>query len=221
MKTRIKVCGITNGEDAERALSLGADYLGVIVYPKSPRAVAEENLPEVLAAIPRGKRVLVDVSTATDRLEHLLSFGFDACQIHFDLEISMATLAGWSGLAGPEALWLAPRLGPADRSFPQVIMEFAETILLDAYDPKAYGGTGKSGENWQRFVDCTLMYQHKNWMLAGGLNPDNIRHALEVTEAGMVDVNSGVECTPGRKDAEKLRRFVEEVERHDQEVGRT
>ncbi len=220
MKTRVKVCGITCRQDAERALALGADYLGVILYPKSPRAVAEEDLPGLLSAIPEGKRVLVDVSTPTDRLEHLLGYGFDACQIHFDLEISMATLAGWSGLAGAEALWLAPRIGPADRSFPQVIMEFAETILLDAWDPDKYGGTGKGGENWQRFLDCTLLYQHKSWILAGGLGPENIREALRVTEAAMVDVNSGVEASPGRKDKEKLQRFFDEVAVHDNEVGR-
>lgn len=211
MATRVKICGITRREDAELALSLGADYIGINVYSKSPRAVPVDRIPELLEVIPPGRRVLVDVSTPTDQLETYLSLGFDAYQIHFDLNIAMASVAAWSGLAGQHALWLAPRIPQKEPDFPQVLMEFADTILLDAYHKDAYGGTGISGQNWQRFLDCTLLYQHKQWILAGGLSPDNVAGAIAFTQAETVDVSSGVEASPGIKDPDKLRRFFAAV----------
>lgn len=215
MSTRVKVCGITRPEDAEKALALGADFVGINVYAKSPRSVPVERIPELLEVIPPGKRVLVDVSTATDQLESYLSLGFDAYQIHFDLNISMASVAGWSGIVGQHALWVAPRISGEELYFPQVLMEFADTVLLDAYHKDAYGGTGIAGQNWQRFLDCSLLYQHKTWILAGGLSPDNILDALSFTQARVVDVASGVEVSPGIKDHDKLERLFARVKEHD------
>jgi len=213
-KTRVKVCGITRREDVECALNLGADFIGINVYAPSPRAVAPERLPELLEIIPPGRRVLVDVSTPTDQLAEYLPHAFDAYQIHFDLEISMATVAAWSGLAGQHALWLAPRIPPSEPHFPQILMEFADTLLLDTYHRSAYGGTGKTGD-WQRFLDCTLLYQHKHWVLAGGLSPDNILEALRFTQAEIIDVNSGVESAPGIKDPRKLEALFDRVREFD------
>lgn len=207
----IKVCGITRIEDARLALDAGADYIGVITYPKSPRFVPHEQLPYLLEAIPPGKRVMVTVSPGTDELEEFLPYQFDYYQLHFDLEVSLATLAGWSGIVGQHALWGAPRIPPDEVQFPQVIMEFADTLLLDAYSKAAYGGTGLAGSNWQRFRDCAILYQHKRWILAGGLNPGNIREAIEATGATAVDVNSGIEQSAGIKDARLLRAFFEAV----------
>ncbi len=204
MPVTVKICGITRAADARRALELGADYLGVIVYEKSPRAVPLQQVPRLLEAIPPAKRVLVDVMPSVERLEQCLALGFAACQIHFDLEAPLSALAGWSGVAGADALWLAPRIPPEEEAFPQIIMEFADTILLDTYARDAYGGTGKAGANWQRFLDCTLLYQHKRWILAGGLSPENIVEALRFTQAEWVDVNSGVESAPGIKDPARL-----------------
>lgn len=215
MATKVKICGITRAEDAELALSLGADYLGVNVYEKSPRAVPLERVPQLLEAIPEGKRVLVDVAPSGERLKTYFSCGFDVSQIHFDLDISMAKVAVWSGLVSPDSLWLAPRIPNSEPRFPQILMEFSETILLDTFDKEAYGGTGRSGENWQRFLDCTLLYQHKNWILAGGLSPDNILEALRFTQAEMIDLSSGVEASPGIKDPGKLRELFEQVREFD------
>ena len=94
-------------------------------------------------------------------------------------------------------------------------MEFADTVLLDAYHKDAYGGTGIAGQNWQRFLDCSLLYQHKTWVLAGGLSPDNILDALSFTQARVVDVNSGVEVSPGIKDHDKLEQLFARVREYD------
>jgi phosphoribosylanthranilate isomerase len=217
MPTQVKICGITRREDAELALSLGADYLGVIVYEKSPRAVPLDGIPELLKAIPAGKRVLVDVAPSAQQVEAYQKMGFDRFQLHFDLDISMASVAAWSGLVGPEALWLAPRIPEEELHFPQILMEFSDTILLDTYSKESYGGTGESGQNWQRYLDCTLLYQHKKWVLAGGLSPDNIHEALEFTQAEMVDVNSGVEASPGIKDAAKLQLLFHRIKQYEQQ----
>lgn len=216
MRTKIKVCGITSEKDARLALDCGADYLGIIAYEKSPRHAPRENIKPLLEFIPQGKRVFVDVSTPTDTLDEVRKWGFDHYQIHFDLQISMASVAGWSGLVGMDHLWAAPRIPPDEFYFPQVIMEFSETILVDSYSKEVYGGSGNAGGNWQRFLDCKTLYSHKSWVLAGGLNPHNIRDALAFTDAEMIDVNSGVESEPGIKDPELLRAFFENVRTHDE-----
>ena len=221
MATQVKVCGITRPQDAKKALALGADYIGLIVYPKSPRAVEEERLEELLQVIPKGKRVLVDVATPPSQFEEYLALGFDFYQIHFDLDISMASVAAWSEMAGPGGLWVAPRMPAGEVHFPQILMEFSDTIVLDAYSRTAYGGTGKAGQNWQRYLDCSVLYQHKRWILAGGLAPDNVIDALRFTQAETIDVNSGVESAPGIKDGQLLKKLFSRVREYDCEQSNT
>nr|WP_246455861.1 phosphoribosylanthranilate isomerase [Ruficoccus amylovorans] len=199
----VKVCGITRWADAELALELGADYIGMICYAKSPRAVTLEQARDLCNRIPAGKRVFVDVATGTDELENFADLGFDAFQLHFDLDLSLATVAAWSGIVGPEALWLAPRL-PVEEDFPQPILEFADTVVLDAHSKAVYGGSGQTGD-WGRFADLSTLYQHKRWVLAGGLSPENVAEAVRQSGATMIDVNSGVESSPGVKDPARLR----------------
>lgn len=199
----VKVCGITSPADAEMALELGVDYIGVILFAKSPRAVPMSRLAEIFSVVPEGKRVLVDVSTPTEVLSEYRNLPFDHFQMHFDLDVAIATVAAWAGIVGRERLWLAPRVPPQEAYFPQIIMEFADTLLVDTYAKEAFGGTGRAGD-WQRFIDWSTLYQHKRWILAGGLSPLNVTAALETTEPAMIDVNSGVESSPGVKDRAKL-----------------
>lgn len=204
VRPKVKICGVTRREQAEEALALGADYIGLILHEASPRAVSLSTLPEILEVIPAGKRVLVDVSTPTEVLSEYRSLPFDFFQIHFDLDIAIATVAAWSGLVGRERLWMAPRVPPQEAYFPQIIMEFADTVVVDTYAKESYGGTGKTG-NWQRFLDWNTLYQHKHWILAGGLSPLNIEAALTLCQPEVVDVNSGVESAPGEKDSDLMR----------------
>lgn len=209
---QVKICGLTRPEDAEAAFSSGADYGGIILAKKSSRAVPLERVPEVLTQIPGGSRVMVDVATGTDELERIGDMGFDYFQIHFDLDISLATVAGWSGVVGRERLWLAPRIPPEQDTFPQVLLEFADTFVLDTYSPTQHGGTGKTGD-WQSFADWQTLYQHKRWILAGGLTPKNIGPALAATGAEVVDVGSGVEAVPGIKDHSRIKALFAAIDR--------
>lgn len=198
----IKICGLTCEEDVDLALDLGADFCGFIVYPKSPRGLSLERAVELASRVPKGKRVLVDVETGTDDLERRRDAGFDFFQIHAGLDVGLASMAGWSGLVGRERLWMAPRLKPED-PFPEMVLEFADTVLLDTYHKDQVGGTGETGD-WTGFAELKQTYPQTNWVLAGGLNPKNVLAAIAASGADCVDVNSGVELEPGIKNPEKL-----------------
>lgn len=205
MTPKIKICGLTRWDDARLALELGADYCGMIVYPKSPRAITREQAWDLCQRIPAGRRVMVDVNTGADELEDWADLGFDYFQIHCDDETDLASIAAWSGLVGRDRLWLAPKIPPR-APFPQAMLEFADTVLVDAFHRDQYGGTGQTGD-WPRFAEWKTLYAHKRFILAGGLTPDNIRTAVVATGADTVDANSGVERMPGVKDPAKLRAF--------------
>ncbi len=201
----IKLCGVTREADAEHALALGVDYIGLNLFERSPRSVSPDRAKELMRFIPEGKRVLVDVNPGTDQLEQMLDLGFDVFQLHCPFDLDWATLASWAGqVGGPDRLWLAPKV-PPEEPFPQACLEFVNTVLFDSYsnDPLVFGGTGRIGD-WARFEEWRTLYQHKRWVLAGGLSPDNILAALASTSADVYDINSGVEDAPGVKNKEKL-----------------
>lgn len=202
---KVKVCGIISVEQARLALDAGADYLGINLYGPSPRCVSRETAWQLCQYVPAGRRVLVDVNTATDLLGDYGDLGFDAFQIHCDLDTPLSSLAAWSGIVGPENLWLALRL-PPDHPYPQAPLEFADTFVFDAFSPTQHGGTGRTAD-WGRLADLLLMFGHKEWWLAGGLNPENVAAAMRASGATHLDVNSGVEDRPGVKNAERLRAF--------------
>ena len=202
---KIKVCGLTRLEDVQLALSLGADFYGFIVYPNSPRAISFDRAVDLASHVPDGKRVLVDVETPIKRLKHMHRSCFNFFQIHTKPNIDKLILASMSEMLGKERLWLAPRLSSKD-TFDEEFTTFAKTILLDAYQKDLYGGTGHTGD-WFRFNQLSSSYPQTNWVLAGGLNPTNVLKAQAVTGAQILDINSGVESSPGFKDANKLRQL--------------
>lgn len=200
---KIKVCGLTREEDVKLTLSLGADYLGFILYPQSSRAVSLDRAVELAAAVPVGQRVAVDVATSLDDLNRYREAGFDYFQIHFGADFDHSNLAEYSKIVGKEKLWLAPRLAYED-TFTEDILDYANTILIDTFVNDQFGGTGKVGD-WTRFNALKERYPQTNWVLAGGLSPSNLLDALTSVTADHLDINSGVEIAPGIKDGAKLR----------------
>lgn len=194
---------MTREADVELALSLGADFLGFIVYPKSPRGLTLERATELAARVPEGKRVIVDVETSAEDLMRYRDAGFGRFQIHASLSIDPVKLARWSEIVWRDRLWLAPRVAPTD-VFPTWMLEYTDTIVLDTYSKQQVGGTGHTGD-FGRFASLKQQFEDTQWMLAGGLSASNVVDAIARSTTERVDVNSGVESAPGIKNPEKLR----------------
>ena len=141
---KIKVCGLTREEDVDLTLSLGADYFGFILYPQSPRGVSLDHAVELAATVPVGQRVAVDVATSLEDLKSYRDAGFDYFQIHFGADFEYSNLAEYSKIVGKDMLWLAPRLAYED-TFPENILNYADTILIDTFVKDQFGGRQSRG----------------------------------------------------------------------------
>ncbi len=198
---RVKVCGLTTVEDAVAAAGIGADYLGFILHPKSPRYLPLERFVALRPRLPVLPQVAVMVAPTIHEVEAALGAGFDFLQIHFsDTDTEAVRVA--AARAGAARLWLAPKL-PPEAEVPAAALELARTWLLDTYQASGFGGTGRTGD-WAKFRRHREAHPEKCWVLAGGLSPANIGDAVAATGAELLDVNSGVEAAPGRKDPAKL-----------------
>lgn len=199
----VKVCGITREQDILACLAGGVRYLGVNRHAPSPRCVPEEAVPALLAKIPAGRRVYVAVAPELPDLAAADRQGFDFFQLHFDpLSVPEKRVALWSECVGRDRLWPAPRLAGGS-GFPSPLMKYAAAFLIDGYSPAAYGGTGKTAD-WAGVAALKSMHSDKTWIVAGGLNPDNVVDAERASHADILDLNSGIEDAPGIKNAQKL-----------------
>ena len=203
---RFKICGLTSLADAEFADRSGADYLGFILYPSSPRGVTLAQFGAMQGRLPLRKKVAVCVAPTVAELQAFAAAGADFFQIHFPHETPLETLRAWSQTAGPDKLWLAPRL-PSHVDVAPAWLPLAESFLLDTFHAEKFGGTGQTGD-WKKFARHQQAYPKKTWILSGGLNPENIGEALRQSGARFIDVNSGVESAPGVKDHAKIKLFV-------------
>jgi phosphoribosylanthranilate isomerase len=201
--TRIKVCGITNPEDAEAAAQCGADALG-FVFAKSPRRIDPEQAREIIAALgPYVTAVGVFVNTPPDEAREVLEFtGCTVAQLHGDEE------ANYVDFLSPYAVVKAFRVG---EDFHEAILtpyRRARAILLDTYVEGLLGGTG---QRFETRVAAGLAVRGWRVIVAGGLNPGNVAEVVQAVQPYGVDVSSGVESAPGRKDHAKMREFVAAV----------
>ena len=204
MTAEVKVCGITNLKDAKTALLVGARYLGFILYAKSPRNISIENsnlIFENLGNFSFG-RVAVDVCPTPESVLQMKEGGFDFFQFHFPLDFDTSKICQWSKLVGPSNLWLAPKLPPGS-DFPEKLLEYAENFVIDSYSEDKFGGTGNSAD-WESFSNYQKKYSDKKWILAGGIGPQNVVQAVQMTSATIIDLNSRVESKPGIKDKEEI-----------------
>lgn len=204
---RLKFCGLTSLVDVEFADRLGADYLGFILHPKSPRYLALRQFRDMAPLLPDGrKKVAVVVEPSDEELARILEAGFDRVQIHFRLPIDSVRLAQWEKIVGRDRLWLAPKLPPRT-AFPPEVLAVKTTILWDTYHESGFGGSGLTGD-WASFSEHQAAHPDRQWVLAGGLNSENIEQALQESGARFVDVGSGIEAAPGIKDHVKMKAFV-------------
>jgi phosphoribosylanthranilate isomerase len=210
--TQLKICGLRRVEDARLATELGADFLGFILYAKSPRYLAPEDYARRASEFPAGPvRVAVMVEPTPAELARARELGFGRFQIHARLDTPPESVRAWSNAVGTSALWLAPKL-PPDAAFPVEWLAFAETFLVDTFHAEGFGGSGKTGD-WSGFARLTQAFPEKTWVLAGGLSPENIKAARTQSGASFVDVNSGIEDAPGVKSPAKLRALAAALSR--------
>ena len=198
--TRVKVCGITNPEDALCAVRLGASALGFVFYQESPRFISPEEAGEIIRQIPPFvTKVGVFVNAGADYLKEARDVaGFDVYQFHGDETPEFCA-------AFAENYIKAVRVKNAE-SLHAVELYDTDAFLFDTYSPDAYGGTG---ENFSWDVLSRRKLEDKSVILSGGLNSDNVRDAIRAVNPYAVDVSSGVESSPGIKDHLKLKWFME------------
>ena len=197
MMTRVKICGLRRIEDAMLAVELGADALGFVFWPSSPRFLEPEAARAVVAALPpfvTTVGVFVDQpETYVSEVARALNLG--AVQLHGD-ELP----SSYGRVSGRVIKAVAVRDGQDCLAAVAAIPE-AATVLLDAHDPIKRGGTGRTID-WTQAASAARL---RPIILSGGLNAGNVGAAVEAVRPYAVDVSSGVESSPGVKDPEKLR----------------
>jgi phosphoribosylanthranilate isomerase len=200
MSVRVKICGITNVEDARLAVEAGANLIGLNFYPPSPHCISESTAREIRAALPvTVLSVGVFVNAEREQIATLAE-RLDLHAVQFHGDETPADCSGWS-----QKTIKAARINSED---PPLEWEAypADYILLDAYRPGRYGGTGETFA-WEHMANLSVA-QRQRIILAGGLTPENVAAAVQAVQPWAVDVASGVESAPGRKDPEKLRAFI-------------
>jgi phosphoribosylanthranilate isomerase len=199
MRVKVKICGIRSLEEAEAAVDAGADALGFNFWPLSPRYVSPAAAREIMARLPPSvANIGVFVNEARETIEAIASdLSLAAVQLHGDESPEFCAMI--TGVKTIKALRVTEHFEP------QTIKRYpVSMILLDAAVAGSYGGTGKTLD-WKAAAACARLAPV---ILAGGLTAENVAEAIATVRPTAIDVCSGVEAEPGRKDLEKLRDFM-------------
>jgi len=198
---KVKICGITNYDDAAAAFDMGADLLGFNFYPKSPRSVTPEGAAAIINRLP----AIIDtagvfVNSSFEEIRRIM----DVCSLN------------WVQLHGDESPEFCKSLNSVDVKTMKALRVkdetdikkaekfFTDAILLDAFHPERYGGTGLTFD-WN-----IVGHIGKRVFLAGGINPENAADAVELGVYG-IDVCSGIEAEPGKKDHKKMKKLFDNI----------
>ena len=207
-RVKAKICGFTDAEEAEKAIALGADALGINFWPKSKRYLSlADGLPWLRPLAGTVTRIGVFVNATEDEIAATLDSGaIDAAQLHGDESPEQVSALIERGYHAFKAL------GVKDHTMLERAAEFpGETLLLDAWAPVEYGGTGETMD-WALGREAVTRWPERRIVLAGGLTPENVGDAIRQVHPFGVDVASGVESgIPGRKDLDKVAAFLEAV----------
>ena len=222
--TWVKICGMTNLEDALVAVDAGADAVGFVFYEKSPRCVTVETVREIVEKLPESvekvgvfvNEPIGNVSAIADRA------GLTAVQFHGD-EYEDPTK--WptdrrTFLCVP-AHWVAMTWGKTGKAFGSfmALPRNLGAIMVDSGTSHKRGGTGQAFDWREAEAWISTMGQLSPVVIAGGLRTENVSDAIGILKPWGVDVVSGVEAAPGRKDPEKVRAFVKAVREMDRKTG--
>ena len=206
MRTRVKICGFTQVEQAVQAAKLGVDAIGLVFYPPSPRNIDIEQAQKIVRALPAFTTVValfVNEQEAKIR-EVLANVAIDCIQFHGEENAENCRIYGKPYIKALQV--------HADVNIPELAKQYydAAGLLLDAYHPDAKGGTGQ-GFDWDLIPkQCDLPI-----ILAGGLSVENAKQAVQTVRPYALDVSSGVEIKKGFKDAAKMAAFITQVNEGD------
>lgn len=210
---RIKICGVTSAADAALVAAAGADALGLNFFPGSPRYVTPDTATRIVAALPAAVRTVgVFVNAAVDAIvQAAATVRLDLIQLHGDEPPEVLVQLG------PRPLIRAFRCGPGGAGPIRDYLDHCrqlgrlpDVVLIDAYRPGSYGGTGLTAD-WPAVCELAATGGDLPIVLAGGLTPDNVAQAIAAARPAAVDVASGVEAAPGRKDPHLVRAFVQQA----------
>lgn len=195
---RVKICGIKNKEDALHAVENGADALGFVFFEKSPRCVSRDQAAAIIAELPPLVTTvgLFVNSTRETISETIRVCGLNVVQLHGD---ELPEECHYDGVKVVKALRLRQQ-----SDLEEAARFLTPTLLVDAYVPGEYGGTG-SLSDWEL---ARQLAAQRRVILAGGLTPENVAAGIEAVRPYAVDVSSGVEATPGKKDPRKVSLFI-------------
>lgn len=210
MPVEAKICGIRDDAAARAAVEGGAAFVGFIFYPPSPRAVSPEAAARIAAGLPAGLgKVAVTVDADDAALGAILkAYDFDLLQLHG--RESPARVAEVRKRFDRPVMKAIPVAGAEDLGRVGDYLPVVDRLLFDAKPPKDMKGALPGGNALS--FDWTLLAGKdwpKPWFLSGGLDPGNVTEALRITRARAVDVSSGVEDKPGRKNPEKIAAFLQ------------
>jgi phosphoribosylanthranilate isomerase len=207
MPVQVKICGITSAEAADAAVRAGADFVGLNLHPASPRYL-RADAARALAERMRGRvRLAIVLSDPADEAiaQAVAAVKPDIIQLHG--RESRERVAEVRGRFGVEVMKAFPIAEASDLAQVPAYEAVADMLMFDAKPPKgaAYSGGHGSAFDWQLLRGRKFM---RPWMLAGGLNPENVARAIATSGAEIVDVSSGVETAPGQKSASLIADFV-------------
>ncbi len=203
--TKIKICGITNYEDARNAVDFGADSLGFNFYNKSPRFIDYNRVNEIVRKL-NGKVSIVGVFV-NEQIDKIIKAGeicdLDLIQLSGDEDIEY--IKKLKNLTNKKIIKTFRR---KNKTNPDLINSFnSDYIMLDAFKDGLYGGTGESFD-----LDNVDGVDNRRLFLAGGLNQNNVNEAIRKIRPFAVDACSGIESKPGKKDIIKMKQFIEAVQ---------
>lgn len=205
---RVKICGLTRSDDVLAVADAGAAYAGFVFFPKSPRNVTVETARTLAVEVPMGVAKVALVVNADDAFLDAITgrVPIDILQLHGDeTPERVAEVRSRYGLPVMKAVGVADA---EDVAALDVYSDVADQILVDAKPPKHSDLPGGNGVSFDWRLISARRWS-KPWMLAGGLTPDNVAEAIALTGARQVDVSSGVEASPGIKDAGLIRDFIQ------------
>lgn len=207
-----KICGLTDTTAVEAAVAHGADMVGFVFYPPSPRNITAEQAEDLLRDVPSGiDRVGLFVDPETDFLDKILAKArLDLLQLHGDETPERCrAISVYFGLPIIKAIKVSTK---ADLKAAKDYEDAVDWLMFDARPPAdgaLPGGNGKAFD-WTILKGADFK---RPWLLAGGLTPDNLPQAVQQSGASAVDVSSGVEIAPGKKDPAKIRAFLDAARR--------